>query len=98
MSDEILTLDEVASFLKVGKRTVYSSPPPGKYQLSSLVEAGAFGVLSLRHGLPKKWLALNLANRRYLCQHIANSFPPPIFPDGHPNSPTHGHLKLLHLN
>jgi hypothetical protein len=19
-------------------------------------------------------------------------------PDGHPNSPTHGHLKLLHLN
>lgn len=21
-----------------------------------------------------------------------------LFPDGHPNSPTHGHLKLLHLN
>jgi hypothetical protein len=21
-----------------------------------------------------------------------------VIPDGHPNSPTHGHLKLLHLN
>ena len=36
-----------------------------------------------------------------LLRHIDNSvrlLSKSISPDGHPNSPTYGHLKLLHLN
>ncbi len=29
-------------------------------------------------------------------RHIVSSFPTALGPDGHPNSPTHGHLKLPH--
>lgn len=40
--------------------------------------------------------------RRVRAAHIGQFKPLADFdwncPDGHPNSPTHGHLKLLHLN
>ena len=79
MSDEILTLDEVAIFLKVGKRTVYRLAAAGEIPAFKLGGSWRFRRSELEAWITKKWLALNPANRRYLCQHIAISFPPPIF-------------------
>ena len=39
-------------------------------------------------------IGLGIMGRRML----ENALQHPAFPDGHPNSPTYGHLKLLHLN
>jgi len=43
----------------------------------------------VRHGTTTLFAALDVANGQVISR---------VRPDGHPNSPTHGHLKLLHLN
>lgn len=49
---EILTLDEVAAYLKAGKRTVYRLAAEGKLPLSSWAVRGASVAAIWTSGLP----------------------------------------------
>lgn len=55
---EILTLDEVAAYLKAGKRTVYRLAAEGKLPAFKLG-----GTWRFRRSDLDEWIAVNLANR-----------------------------------
>lgn len=56
--DNILTLDEVAAYLKAGKRTVYRLAAEGKLPAFKLG-----GTWRFRRSDLDKWIAVNLTNR-----------------------------------
>lgn len=51
---EILTLDEVAIYLKAGKKTVYRLAQQGRYRGSSWAAPGGFVAASWIAGLPHR--------------------------------------------
>lgn len=51
---EILTLDEVAVYLKAGKKTVYRLAQQGRYRDSSWAAPGGFVAASWIAGLPRR--------------------------------------------
>ena len=56
--DEILTLDEVAAYLKAGKRTVYRLAAEGKLPAFKLG-----GTWRFRRSDLDEWIAANLTNK-----------------------------------
>ena len=56
--DEILTIDEVAAYLKAGKRTVYRLAASGKLPAFKLG-----GTWRFRRSDLDEWIAANLANK-----------------------------------
>lgn len=51
---EILTLDEVAAYLKAGKKTVYRLAQQGGYRDSSWAAPGGFVAANWIAGLPRR--------------------------------------------
>jgi len=51
---EILTLDEVAVYLKAGKKTVYGLPSRARYRDSSWAAPGGFVAANWTAGLPRR--------------------------------------------
>ena len=58
LDDEILTLDEVAAYLKAGKRTVYRLAAEGKLPAFKLG-----GTWRFRRSDLDEWIAANLTNK-----------------------------------
>ena len=74
----------------------------GVQELTPALGAGAAcRALGLWRGAPARQRAM-VQRKAFvgpLARRAVRPSPPlALDPDGHPNSPTHGHLKLLHLN
>ncbi|MFL1492157.1 methylation-associated defense system helix-turn-helix domain-containing protein MAD1 [Pseudomonas antarctica] len=59
-SDEILTIDEVAAYLKAGKRTVYRLAASGQIPAFKLG-----GTWRFRRGELDQWIAGRISNARH---------------------------------